>query len=133
MVLKPQQIKLASMLSVRRGAAALEFYKRAFGAEELFRLEAPDGAIVAQLSIGEREFWISDESPEHLNFSPETLGGGTVRMILVAEDPDALFEHVVEAGATIVQSMSDEPYGWRIGRIADPFGHHWEIGKPIDQ
>jgi PhnB protein len=126
-----KRASLAPILSVRNGAAAIEFYKKAFGAEELFRVEAPDGAVVAQLAVGGAEFWLGDESPEHQNFSPDTLGGGTVRMSLVVEDPDALFDQAVRAGARVVSPMKDERYGWRIGRIADPFGHHWEIGKPL--
>jgi PhnB protein len=80
--------------------------------------------------VGEAEFWLADESPEHSNFSPETLGGGSVRMILTVEDPDATFARAVSAGATVVWPV-DNQYGWRLGRIVDPFGHHWEIGKPL--
>ncbi len=127
----PQAATLAPMLSVRNGAKAVEFYKSAFAAEELFRIEAPDGAVVAQLSVGAGEFWVSDESPEHQNFSPETLGGGTVRMVLTVVDPDAFFDRAVGAGARSVSPVADQRYGWRVGRIADPFGHHWEIGKPL--
>jgi hypothetical protein len=76
------------------------------------------------------EFWLADESPEHLNFSPESLGGGSVRMAMVVDDPDAAFDRAVKAGATIVWPVHNE-YGWRLGRIVDPFGHHWEIGKPL--
>jgi len=126
-----QRPSLAPMLSVRKGAQAVEFYKAAFGARELFRVEAPDGAVVAQLSVGASEFWLADESPEHLNFSPETLGGATVRMVLVVDDPDAMFAQAVSAGAAVVWPVNDQSYGWRVGRVADPFGHHWEIGKPL--
>ena len=121
------------MLSVRQGARAVEFYKSAFGAGELFRLDAPDGAVVAQLSAGGADFWVADESPEHKNFSPESLGGGSVRMVMVVENPDAAFERAVAAGATVVHPVADQEYGWRVGRIADPFGHHWEIGKPLGE
>lgn len=121
----------APMLSVRNGAAAIDFYMAAFGASELFRLEAPDGAVVAQLSVGPSNFWLADESPEHQNFSPETLGGSTLRMIVVADDPDAAFDRAVAAGARVVRSVADQDYGWRVGRVVDPFGHHWEIGKPL--
>lgn len=126
------------MLSVRGGAKAVEFYKAAFGAGELFRIDAPDGAVVAQLSVGEAEFWVADESPEHGNFSPESLGaefGGraTVRMVMVVADPDAVFAGAVKAGATVVWPVADQEYGWRVGRVADPFGHHWEIGRPLAQ
>jgi PhnB protein len=121
---------IAPMLSVRRGAQAIEFYQTALGATVLYRIDAPDGAVVAQLSAGGAEFWVADESPEHLNFSPETLGGGTVRMIMVVADPDAAFNQAVAAGAKIIHPVADQ-YGWHIGRILDPFGHHWEIGKPL--
>jgi len=122
---------LAPMLSVRHGASAVDFYKAAFAARELFKIEAPDGSVVAQLAIGESDFWVADESPEHRNFSPETLGGGTVRIVLVVEDPDAVFAHALAAGAKTVWPVADQDYGWRVGRVADPFGHHWEIGKPL--
>jgi PhnB protein len=119
------------MLSVRRGASAIEFYQRAFGAEEIFRVQDDKGEVVARLSVDGAEFWLADESPQHANFSPETLGGGSVRMVLVVEDPDAVFARAVAVGATVVSPVTDQPYRWRVGRIADPFGHHWEIGKPL--
>ena len=122
---------LAPMLSVRHGARAVDFYKAAFDARELFKIEAPDGSVVAQLAIGESDFWVADESPEHKNFSPETLGGGTVRIVLVVEDPDAVFAQALASGAKTVWPVADQDYGWRVGRVADPFGHHWEIGKPL--
>ena len=73
---------IAPMLSVRKGASAIEFYKAAFAATEVFRIEAPDGAVVSRLAVGGSEFWLSDESPEHENFSPDSLGGGTVKLRL---------------------------------------------------
>ena len=118
------------MLSVRNGARAVEFYKSAFDAAEVFRIESPDGAVVARLSVSEAEFWVADESPEHGNFSPETLNGGTVRMVLTVPDPDAVFARAVSAGATVVFPVGED-YGWRLGRVVDPFGHHWEIGRPL--
>lgn len=122
---------LSPMLSVRNGARAVDFYQVAFGATVLFRLDGDDGGVVAQLSLGESTFWVADESPEHKNFSPQTLGGATTRMVLVVEDPDAVFAQAVTAGATVVWPVEEQPYGWRVGRVVDPFGHHWEIGKPI--
>jgi PhnB protein len=119
------------MLSVRNGARAVAFYMAAFGAREIFRVESPDGAVVAQLAVGATDFWVADESPENLNFSPETLGGGTVRMVLVVDNPDAMFAQVIAVGATVVWPVDDQAYGWRVGRLVDPFGHHWEIGKPL--
>jgi len=121
---------IAPMLSVRKGAKAIEFYKAAFGASELFRIENEKGEVVARLSVGTAEFWVADESPEHLNFSPESLGGGTVRMVMTVGDPDAAFERAITAGANVVHPVSNQ-YGWRLGRMVDPFGHHWEIGKPL--
>jgi PhnB protein len=122
--------KLAAFLSVRNGVKAVEFYKTAFGATELFRFDAEDGTVVAQLAIGQSDFWVSDESPEYKNFSPETLGGGTVRMVVVVDDPHTVYDHAVAAGATVVCPVTDE-HAWRIGKVLDPFGHHWEIGKPL--
>lgn len=122
---------ISPLLSVQNGAGAIEFYKAAFGASELFRLQDPDGAVLAHLSVGEADFWLADESPEHFNFSPASLGGGTVRMVMVTEDPDAAFNRAVAAGAKVIWPVADQPYGWRIGRVVDPFGHHWEIGKPL--
>lgn len=118
------------MLSVRHGVKAVEFYKAAFGATELYRVESDDGAVVAQLSVGGADFWVADESPEHKNFSPETLGGGSVRMVMTVADPDAAFARAIAAGATEVWPVANQ-YGWRLGRVVDPFGHHWEIGKPL--
>jgi PhnB protein len=118
------------MLSLRNGAKAVEFYETAFGAAELFHLDSDAGAVVAWLSVETAEFWVADESPEHFNFSPETLGGSSVRMVMIVEDSDAGFARAVAARATIVVPV-DNQYGRRLGRIADPFEHHWEIGKPV--
>ncbi len=127
---KDQKTAIAPMLSVRNGAKAIEFYKAAFGAGELFRIDGENGTVVARLSVGDAEFWVADESPEHLNFSPESLGGGSVRMVMIVGDPDGAFERAVAAGASVVVPVRNE-YGWRLGRIVDPFGHHWEIGKEL--
>jgi PhnB protein len=122
---------IAPMLSVRNGARAVEFYKAAFGASEVYRVEDPGGAVVSRLAVDGAEFWVSDESPEHANFSPQSLGGGTVRMILTVPDPDAVFVRSLAAGARSVVAV-EEAYGWRLGRVVDPFGHHWEIGRPLE-
>ncbi len=124
-----RKTSIAPMLSVRNGAKAVDFYKAAFDASELFRVDDEGGAVVAQLAVEGAEFWLADESPENQNFSPESLGGGSVRMVMVVEDPDTVFERAVRAGATVVWPVADQSYGWRLGRIVDPFGHHWEIGK----
>lgn len=122
---------LAPFLSVRDGIRAIDFYKAAFGATELFRMDDGGGPVVARLSVGDSEFWLSDESPEHGNFSPQTLSGSTFRMLMVVDDPDAAFNRAIAAGGTVVYPVTDEPYEWRVGRLVDPFGHHWEIGKPL--
>jgi PhnB protein len=125
--------QVLAQLSVRRGREAVEFYKQAFGAVEVYRVGGNESneAVVSQLRVGDdSSFWVADESPEHLNFSPETVGGGTVRLLLIVDDPDAAIERAVAAGATTVRPAADE-HGWRLGRIADPFGHHWEVGKPL--
>jgi PhnB protein len=121
---------IAAMLSVRNGARAVEFYKSAFGVIEVYRVEDPDGSVVSRLSVHGAEFWLSDESPEHGNFSPESLGGSSVRMILTVPDPDATFAQALAAGARPIVAVA-EAYGWRLGRVVDPFGHHWEIGRPL--
>ena len=125
-----QNVAIVPMLSVRNGARAIEFYKAAFGATELFRIDNESGEVVAQLSVGPAAFWLADESPQHLNFSPESLGGGSVRLLVIVDDPDAAFETVVGAGAKVVSPVGNQ-HGWRVGRVVDPFGHHWEIGKPL--
>src|SRR5438093_3506784 len=118
------------MLSVRNGVRAVEFYKSAFGAIEVYRVEDPAGSVVSRLSVDGAEFWLSDESPEHGNFSPESLGGGSARMILTVPDPAAMFAKALAAGAREVFPL-EEAHGWRLGRVVDPFGHHWEIGGPL--
>jgi uncharacterized glyoxalase superfamily protein PhnB len=124
---------LSPMLSVRKGGKAIDFYKAAFGTEVLFRLDGEGGEIVAELAVGASQFWVADESPKHKNFSPESLGGSTKRLVLVVDDPDAIFERALKAGATTVWPVEDQPYEWRVGRAVDPFGPHWEIGKPLNR
>src|SRR6186997_2777305 len=125
-------VRIVAQLSVRRGREAFEFYKDAFGAVEMYRVGGTDDnpAVVSQLAVGDATFWVADESPENANFSPESVGGGTVRMLLLVDDPDAAIARAADAGATVVYPAQDE-HGWRLGRVVDPFGHHWEIGKPL--
>src|SRR6266404_3397371 len=104
---------IAPMLSVRNGPRAVEFYQEALGAEVLFRID-DGGSVVARLAVEGAEFWVADESPEHKNFSPETLGGGTVRMVMIVADPDAAFARALAAGAKVIVAMRNE-YGWRLG------------------
>ena len=127
-----RQPLVQAQLSVRNGRAAVEFYRSAFGAVEEYRVGGTDAheAVVSQLSVGDAWFWVADESPPHANFSPESLSGGTVRMLLIAADPAAMVARAVAAGAREVYPVSEE-HGWLLGRIEDPFGHHWEIGRPL--
>ena len=111
---KDHKTTIAPMLSVRNGARAIEFYQAAFGAEGRFRVDDGNGAVVAQLVVGQSDFWVADESPEHLNFSPQSLGGGSVRMVMIVQDPDHAFERAVAAGAAVVWPVGDQPYGWRV-------------------
>jgi PhnB protein len=128
------QPTVSPQLSVRRGREAVEFYKAAFGAVELHRVGGTDDHedVVAQLAVGNGSFWVSDESPANKNFSPESLGGSTLRLLLVVEDPRSAVERAVALGATEVVPVAEE-HGWLLGRIEDPFGHHWEIGKPLHE
>ncbi|HKD58918.1 MAG TPA: VOC family protein [Terracidiphilus sp.] len=128
---KKVETTVTTLLNVRRGAAAIDFYSRAFGATTLSRMDAGDGTVVAHLSVGKGDFWLADESQPHQNFSPESLGGSSMRMVLILDDPDAAFDKAIAAGASSISPVRDESYGWRIGRVLDPFGHHWEIGKPL--
>src|SRR6266568_2598311 len=95
---------VTATLSVRNWARAMDFYKAAFGATELYRV---DGGGVAQLSLDGAEFWVAEESPQHLNFSPESLGGCSVRMLLIVEDPAAMCAQAIRAGATVVAPVAD--------------------------
>ena len=124
---EPVKTGIAPWLSVSGATEAVGFYQAAFGAVELYRLEDDDrSVVVAHLSVGGADFWLQ-EDPES---SPEVQDRRSVRMILTVDDPDSVFEQAVAAGATVVAAVYED-HGWRIGRIADPFGHHWEIGKPL--
>jgi PhnB protein len=119
---------LAPWISVPVGG--INFYKSAFGATEVYHHDGPSGGVVVRLSVNGAEFWLSQESPEHTSPASGPIGGGNVRLILTVSDPDALFARALKAGAKEVYPVS-EGHGWRIGRIADPFGLHWEIGHPL--
>jgi PhnB protein len=118
-------------LWIGRAAAAVAFYQAAFGARVLHQVGEGDD-IVAQLAIGDAAFWVSSGGADGPRFSPEAIGGATGRTLLLADDPDPMFARAVKAGATPASEMADE-HGWRVGRILDPFGHEWEIGRPLDQ
>lgn len=130
---KKVETTISTLLNVRHGSEAIDFYTRAFGATTLSRQDAADGTVVAHLAVGKGDFWLADESPAHQNFSPQTLGGSSLRMVLIVDDPHAAFDKAIAAGASSICPVRDESYGWRIGRVLDPFGHHWEIGKPLSE
>jgi PhnB protein len=118
---------IAPWLAVRDAQEAVQYYKAAFGAVELHRLPADDGSLaVAQLSVGGAVFWVQADSAAQ----PSGPGAGSVRMILSVDDPDSFFEHAVQAGAAVVAAVHEE-YGWRTGRITDPFGYDWEMSKKL--
>jgi PhnB protein len=124
---EPVKTSIAPWLSVNRATEAVDYYQAAFGAVERYRLEDDEGSVVvAQLAIEGADFWLQED----VDSSPQSLGRRSVRMILTIDDPDSVFERAIAAGATEVAAVS-EGHGWRIGRVADPFGHHWEIGKPL--
>lgn len=119
------------MLTVHDAAAAIEFYIVAFDVRELSRQVTPTGQIVAEISIGESRLFVVDENPQAFNNSPKTLGGTTVRLSLIVDDPDAWAARAIAAGATEVFPVADQPYGMRQGRVEDPFGHHWLLGRDL--
>ncbi len=116
-------------LWVDRASAAVAFYEAAFGAVVLHRVGDGD-EIVAQLAVGDAAFWVVSAAESMKRFSPLEVGGTTSRTLLVVDAPDAFVEQAVRAGASLTAEVVDE-HGWRLGRIVDPFGHEWEIGKPV--
>lgn len=120
-------------LRVRNAAAAVEFYAKAFGAKEKFRLVEPSGRIGhVELELGNVTLMVSDEFPEYGIHGPETVGGTTMSIHLHVDDADAMIRRAVEAGATIVRPATDHFYGERSGTVRDPFGHEWLIGHSIE-
>jgi PhnB protein len=119
------------MLTVRDAAAAIDFYRRAFGAEERERFTTPSGEIVSELALEGHRLFVVDENPDAFNLSPQALGGTSVRMNLIVDDADTSMERALAAGATVVFPLGDQTYGLRQGRVQDPFGHHWLIGTPL--
>lgn len=120
---------IAPWLAVSDGQAAVDFYRAAFGAVEVYRLDGEDGRpVVAQLEVDGAAFWIQDDPENSPTASMPHGSGGPVRMILTVADPDTLFGQAVAAGATTIAEVHED-HGWRVGRVADPSGHHWEISR----
>lgn len=123
---------LAPWLTVRDPARAVAFYTSAFDAVETYRLEIPDGGgLIVRLAVGAAEFWVSSGERQPLQaVTRECVGGDCVRMILTVADPDTVFAKALAAGATEVYPVGTA-HGWRLGRIVDPSGLHWEIGHQL--
>ena len=120
---------IAPWLSVGDGTRALAYYTAAFGAVERYRFEDDAGrVIIARLAVDDAELWLQEDP----GFTPQQDGGGPIRMILTVADPDAVFAQALAAGAAEVYPVTED-HGWRIGRLADPFGHHWEVGRPLSE
>jgi PhnB protein len=123
---------LTPYLTIRGASDALEFYKKAFGATEMCRLNTPDGKIGhAEFRIGDSAFMLSDEN-SGCSSSPETLGGSPVTLHLYVPDADATFSDAIKAGAKETMPLENQFWGDRMGKIVDPFGHHWLIATHIE-
>jgi PhnB protein len=121
---------IAPWLTVACGTKAIDFYKSAFGASEVYRHDSSGGGSVVRLSVDGAEFWVSEDPEKSPDSARQRLGGDSIRIILTVPDPDALFARALAAGATEVFPVS-EGHGWRVGRLSDPFGLHWELGHPL--
>lgn len=120
---------IAPWITVPTGNNAIDFYKAAFNAREVYRHDDPSGGTVVRLSVNGAEFWISEESSTSVNPASPPIGG-SVRMILTVADPDAVFTRALKVGAAQVFPVGED-HGWRLGRLTDPFGLDWEIGHPL--
>ena len=119
---------LTPYIYVRGGIKAIEFYKKAFGAEELFRMEGPPGKIGhAEIRIGDSALMLADEMEEWGNRSPLTLGGNGSSLMIYVKDVDTAFKRAVDAGAKVKRALKDQFYGDRSGTNEDPYGHHWTL------
>jgi PhnB protein len=116
-------------LWVDRAGAAVEFYEAAFGAVVMHRVGHGDDLVV-QLGVGDAAFWVASAAPDLRRLSPQSVDGATGRTLLVVDDPTAVHARALTAGARELAAVSDD-HGWRLGRIVDPFGHEWEIGRPL--
>ena len=123
---------LTPYLTVRDAARAIEFYKKAFGAEEKGVMNGPDGKVMhAELRIGDSLFMLADESPQFGSLSPQSIGGTGMGLHVYVEDVDSAFERATKAGANVEMPVTDMFWGDRYGKIEDPFGHHWSVAKHV--
>ena len=124
---------ISPYLAVDDAAEAIEYYKKAFGAEETERMEAPDGKIGhAELKIGDSHVMLSDPFPQASTTPPKELGGTSASIFMYVEDVDAVVQKAVDAGATVTMEVADQFWGDRFGSITDPFGHNWSIATHIE-
>ena len=129
----PSGQTVSAYFTVRDAPAALDFYVRAFGAEEVFRLTDPAGKIGhAEMKIGQSVMMLADEHPDFGALSPPTIGGSPVSFHILVDDADAAVDRAVEAGATLLRPLQNEFYGMRSGMVADPFGYKWFIAQEIE-
>ena len=127
----PGYASVTPYLIIRGAAKAIEFYQRAFGAVELFRLEGPDGKIAhAEIKIGNSPVMLADGMSDYPD--PLTLGGTAVSFMVYVPDVDAAFARAIAAGATVKRPVADQFYGDRTGTLADPFGHVWSLGTHVE-
>ncbi|NOU77071.1 VOC family protein [Paenibacillus sp. LMG 31458] len=125
--------KATPFLWIKNAAEAIEFYKKAFDAVEIYRLTEPGGKVAhAEITIGGAKISLAGEYPEYGILGPETLGNTTVGIQLQVDDADKLYHQAIAAGATIVNPMTDQFYGDRAGSVKDPFGHYWMIYTTIE-
>jgi PhnB protein len=120
-------------LAVDDAAEAIDYYKRAFGAKETVRMEAPGGKIGhAELEIGDSHVMLSDPFPQSSTKPPNELGGTSASVFMYVEDVDAVVQQAVDAGATVTMEVADQFWGDRFGSITDPFGHSWSIATHVE-
>lgn len=124
---------LTPSLAIRGAAKAIDFYRQAFDAQEIYRLEMPDGKIAhAEIRIGDSPVMMADEFPEWNNFGPETIGGAPTKLRLYVNDVDAVFQKAIDAGATSVMPVENHFWGDRMGSLKDPFGYIWLIATHVE-
>jgi PhnB protein len=130
----PAYHKMTPYLTVKDASKAIDFYRAAFGATELYRLVGPDGKVGhAELQVGDSRFMLSDEYPDFGALSPPSVGGSPVKFHLYVADVDSAVQHAVSVGATLVRAVKDEFYGDRTGMVADPFGFSWFIASQREE
>jgi PhnB protein len=124
---------LTPALDVDNAAEAIEFYKRAFGAKERLRMDAPDGRIAhAELEIGDSTLMVADPFPQASTRPPKELGGTSVNLFMYVEDVDTSFQRAVDAGATVTMPLDDMFWGDRFGTVTDPYGHTWSLATHVE-